>query len=222
MAEQFNDMADSVRWQMLVNAATRALREAGYAPERLPGRGRANVWAIEEGGQPKRVSIRTTRDRWFAFPPLDNGTKWKTLGDVDIVVVAALDDPDEPNSIEVYRFDAAEVRKRFDASYQARIKAGRSEPDNFGMWVGLDVDGRGLPASVGSGLASQHAPIAIYPLDQLIAGNGGEEAGNPENGGPVEPGPDTIAEVMKGARERIAMLSGVNVDAVKLSCSIET
>ena len=32
MAEQFNDMADSVRWQMLVNAATRALREAGYAP----------------------------------------------------------------------------------------------------------------------------------------------------------------------------------------------
>ena len=221
MTEQFNDMADTVRWQVLVNAATRALREAGFAPERLPGRGRANVWAIEEGGRPKRVSIRTTRDRWFAFPPLDNGTKWKTLDDVDIVVVAAVDDPDGPNSIEVYRFDAEEVRERFDASYAARIQAGRSEPDNFGMWVGLDIDGRGLPASVGSGLASEHAPIAIYSLEQLIAGNKEEASDIAEPGEATEPSQDTIAEVMKQARERIATLSGANVEAVKLSCSIE-
>ena len=221
MSEQFGNMTDSVRWKLLANAATRALREAGYSPERLPGRGRANVWAIEEGGETKRVSIRTTRDRWFAFPPLANGTRWKTLDDVDIVLVAAVDDPDEPQSIEVYRFDAAVVRKRFDASYAARIEAGRSEPDNFGMWIGLDVDGRGLPASVGSGLASEHAPIAVYSLEQLIPGHKDEAPGGAECAQSGEPRPDTIAEVMKRARERIAALSGASPGSVKLSCSIE-
>ena len=168
MNNHFNDMTSSESWQLLVNTAIRALTEAGYVPQRQPGRGRANVWTIEEGGRQQRVSVRTTRDRWFAFPPLDNGTKWKTLDDVDIVVVAAVDDSNEPNGIEVYRFDANEVRKRFDAAYSARIRAGQSEPDNFGMWVSLDVDSRGLPSSVGSGLASEYTAIAVYSLDQLI------------------------------------------------------
>ena len=218
MSSHFNDMTSSESWQLLVNTAIRALTEAGYVPQRQPGRGRANVWTIEEGGRQQRVSVRTTRDRWFAFPPLDNGTKWKTLDDVDIVVVAAVDDSNEPNRIEVYRFDANEVRKRFDAAYSARIGAGQSEPDNFGMWVGLDVDSRGLPSSVGSGLASEYPPIAVYSLDQLIP----ENRDAAPDGEDLEPSPGTIAAVMKQARGRIAALSGVNIAAVKLSCSIET
>ena len=221
MNSHFNDMTSSESWQLLVNAAIRALTEAGYVPQRQPGRGRANVWTVEEGGKQQRVSVRTTRDRWFAFPPLDNGAKWKTLSDVDIVVVAAVDDPDDPNRIEVYRFDATEVRERFDTSYAARIKAGRSEPDNFGMWVGLDVDNRGLPASVGSGLASDHAPIAVYSLDQLIPENRDAAPDGAEDGEDLEPSPGTIAAVMKQARGRIAALSGVDIADVKLRCSIE-
>ena len=221
MTTDFNSMTSSESWQVLVNAATRALKEAGYAPQRLPGRGRANVWKIEEGGQAKRVSVRTTRDRWFAFPPLNNGTKWKTLSDADIVVVASVDNPDDPNRIEVYRFDADEVRSRFDAAYKARIQAGRSEPDNFGMWVALDADSRGLPASVGSGLASEHGPIAVYPLDQLIGATGDQVTDRAEDDEAPELGPDTIAEIMMHARKRIATLSGVSVEAVKLSCAIE-
>ena len=221
MTTDFNSMTSSESWQVLVNAATRALKEAGYAPRRLPGRGRANVWEIEEGGQPKRVSVRTTRDRWFAFPPLNNGTSWKTLSDADIVVVASVDEPHDPNRIEVYRFDANEVRRRFDAAYKARIQAGRSEPDNFGMWVALDADCRGLPASVGSGLASEHEPIAVYPLDQLIGADRGKVSDRADDDNAPEPSPDTIAEIMMHARKRIAMFSGVNVEAVKLSCVIE-
>ena len=79
----------------------------------MPGRGRSNVWEVEENGRQRRVSIRTTKDRWFAFPPLQKGTKWKTLDDVDIVVVAAVDDRDDPRNVEVYRFDAEEIRRRF-------------------------------------------------------------------------------------------------------------
>src|SRR4051794_16459914 len=36
------------------------------------------------------------------------------------------------------------------------------------MWVNLGLDDRGLPASVGSGLAHKHQPIAVYPISSLI------------------------------------------------------
>ena len=221
MNESSDNTQPPVSWRELVNAAIRALKEAGHVPRRLPGRGRANVWEIEERGQPKRVSVRTTRNRWFAFPPLNGGTKWKTLSDVNIVVVAAVDDPDVPNRIEVYLFDANEVRKRFDAAYRARIEAGRSEPDNFGMWIALDEDGRNLSTSVGSGLANEHEPIAVYPLDQLTGTNRDLAPDKTDDDTP-KPAPDSIAEIMTQARERIAMLSGVSVEAVRLSCSIES
>ena len=228
MSNQFNDMSDSQTWNILVGAATRALEDNGFEPERVPGRGRSNIWEIEEYGQRRRVSIRTTKNRWFAFPPLKNGTKWKTLDDVDIAIVAAVDDRDDPRNVEVYRFDATETRERFDASYAARIEAGQTVRDDFGMWVNLDEDDRGLPASVGSGLAVAYPPIATFPLDELIAkhegeptaaSNRGESAGA---GGAASGEPHTIAEVMDWARKCIATLSGVRTEAVKLDCRIET
>lgn len=227
MSNQFNDMSDTLTWNILVGAATRALEDNGFEPERVPGRGRSNIWEIEENGQRRRVSIRTTKDRWFAFPPLKKGTKWKTLDDVDIVIVAAVDDRYDPRNVEVYRFDAAETRERFDASYTARIEAGQTVRDDFGMWVNLDEDDRGLPASVGSGLAVAYPPIATFPLEQLIAKHEGEPAGT-ENAAisraSSDPAgePHTIAEVMDWARKRIAMLSGVRTEAVKLDCRIES
>ena len=124
MANPFSEMPNHKIWTILVSAAKRALEERGLVASRLPGRGKSNVWEIEEDGRRKRVSIRTTRNRWFAFQPLSEGTQWKTLSDVEIVVVAAVDERDNPQSIEVYRFEADEVRKRFNASYAARIKAG--------------------------------------------------------------------------------------------------
>ena len=227
MSNQFNDMSDSQTWNILVGAATRALEDNGFKLKRLPGRGRSNIWEIEENGQHRRVSIRTTKNRWFAFPPLEKGTKWKTLDDVDIVIVAAVDDRADPRNVEVYRFDATETRERFDASYAARIEAGQTVRDDFGMWVSLDEDDRGLPASVGSGLAVAHPPIAIYPLEELIAEHQGkttlpDEVESTGAIGAAAGEPHTIAEVMDWARKRIATLSGVRTEAVKLDCRIES
>ena len=230
MSNQFNELPDSRTWNMLVGAATCALEGAGLAPKRVPGRGRSNIWEVEENGRHKRVSIRTTKDRWFAFPPLNSalkkGAKWKTLDDVDIVVVAAVDDRDDPRNVEVYRFDAEEVRRRFDASYAARIDAGQTVRDDFGMWLSLDEDDRGLPASVGAGLATAYPPITAFPLEELIAENAAEPAAVPDDRGtvgtPATWEPRTIAEVMDSARKRIATLSGVRIEAVKLDCRIET
>ncbi len=230
MTNRFNEMSDSKTWNILVRAARHALEENGLSPSRMPGRGRSNIWEIEEEGRRKKVSIRTTKNRWFAFPPVHGGAEWKTLDKVEIVVVAAVDDREFPQSVEVYRFDADEVRKRFDASYEARIEAGHIVRENFGMWVNLDVDDRELPVCVGAGLANEHAPIAVYQLEDVIKESstervevaaGGEEGGDNESG-PFSAAPDTIADVMEWARKRIATISGMRLEAVKLDCRLET
>ena len=228
MSNQFKELPSSRTWNILVGAATRALRRAGLEPKRVPGRGRSNIWEVEEGGRHKRVSIRTTQDRWFAFPPRKKATTWKTLDDVDIVIVAAVDDRDDPRIVEVYRFDAEEVRERFNASYAARINAGQTVRDDFGMWLSLDEDDRGLPASVGAGLATAYPPIATFPLEKLLGEINPEPAATPEDGDAAGAGvaaalePHTIAEVLDWARTHIATLSGVRKEAVKLDCRIET
>jgi hypothetical protein len=223
MSDNLDESDDQPAWGVMVGAATRGLKENGFDLKRVPGRGRANVWEITKGGKSLRASIRTSKDRWFAFPPLKRGTKWKTLDTVDVVIVAVVDDPQDAKSIEVYLFDAPEVRKRFDASYAARIKAGMTVRDNFGMWVGLDEDPRGLPASVGSGLAEKHKPLGVYRIDDLT----GESAGkNVDDSTQREQARGaaaqrTIAEVMDWARQRIASLSGVAAQSVKLDLKIE-
>ena len=221
MTNQFNDMSDSRTWAVLVGAATRALTEAGFAPKRVPGRGRSNVWEVQEDGRHKRVSIRTTKDRWIAFPPLEKGTKWKTLDDVAIVIVAAVDDSEDPRNVEIYRFDAEEVRRRFDASYAARIDAQQTVRDGFGMWLNLDVDDRGRAASVGAGLAAAYPPIATFPLEALVEPTVVPEDSETVGTATMRP-PQTIADVIDGARKHIATLAGVRMEAVKLDCRIES
>jgi hypothetical protein len=225
MANEFNKMPDQQTWSILVSAAKRALEAQGFTLTRVPGRGRSNVWQIERHGKIQRASIRTTKDRWFAFPPLKRGTKWKTLDDVDVVIVAAVDDREDPRNVEVYLFDAAEVRRRFDANYAARTKAGLIVQDNFGMWVNLDKDNRQLPASVGAGLAAEHKPIAEFSLHDLLAEGAADAELAPGDAEVSEPESDslprTIADVMDWARQRIATLSGVRMDAVKLDLKIE-
>lgn len=226
MTNQFTTMSESRKWSILAGAATRALAEAGLTPQRIPGRGRSNTWEVDEDGQPKRVSIRTTKNRWFAFQPLEKGTKWKTLDDVNIVIVAAVDDREDPRTVEVYRFDAEEVRERFDASYAARIEAGRTVRDEFGMWVNLDEGSRGRPDSVGAGLATVYPPIATFPLENLMSEPAAESAAVTDDGEAVGISTtrelETIAAVMDWTRKRIATLSGVRMEAVKLDCRIET
>lgn len=227
MGHKFNKMPDSKTWAILVGAAKTALEDRGYQMERRPGRGRSNVWQLERAGKKSLASIRTTKDRWIAFPPLAKGQRWKTLDDVDVVVVAAVNDVDDPSAIEVYEFDSKEVRKRFDDAYSARTKAGLAVKDNYGMWVGLDVDTRGGPKSVGSGLSAEYSPIATYAPEDLLESEtalADEDASdrNASTAIPSTPEPRSIADVMKWARERIASLSGAAIESVRLDLRIES
>jgi hypothetical protein len=208
----------------MVGAALRGAEENGFKMVRKPGRGLSNTWELTKAGKTRIASVRTTRDRWIAFPPLNGGKNWKTLDDVELVLVSAVDDRLNPQNVDVYLFPADEVRKRFDRSYSARVAAGHTIRDDYGMWVMLDKGDPTVPGQVGSGLASDYPAIARFSLDELQEANA-EVAREVEF---VAPGaadqiePATVGEVLTWARNRIASLSGVNTEAIKLDLRIES
>lgn len=227
MANSWNELSETARiWQVLVYAAKKGAGEAGYTMARVPGRGLSNVWNVQKDGKTQVAAIRTTRDRYIAFPPLEHGKKWKTLNDVDLVIVAATDAKKDPKNVEVYIFPANDVRKRFDESYAARIKDGHVVRDNFGMWLGLDPDHRPTPSHVGSGIIKNYKRVGLYPMETVLAeakaltwSDDDVELELAPEGDEVQP--TTIAEVMDWAREHVARIAGVRVEAVKLDLKVE-
>lgn len=143
------------------------------------------------------------------------------------MIVATVDSKEEPENIEVYIFPSDDVRKRFDAAYAARQKNGQSVKDNFGMWIGLDQDKRGIASSVGSGIIDHYECVETYAIPDLLAetkkedaiGDAGKDQEVVEANAPHEPA--TIAEVISFARNHIARLAAVPLDAVKLDLKIE-
>jgi hypothetical protein len=226
VSNSWNELSETARiWRALVHAGKKGAAEVGYTLDRVPGRGLSNVWNLQKGGKTEVASIRTTRDRFIAFPPLEGGKKWKTLDDVDLVIVATTDSKKEPKNVEVYIFPASEVRKRFDESYAARIKDGHVVRDDFGMWLSLDPDHRPTPSRIGSGIIKDYKRVAVYPMDMLLAeakaltwSDGDELLATPEVN---DAQPTTIAEVMDWAREHVARIAGVKVGAVKLDLKVE-
>lgn len=225
MANMLKEFSETVRWRLLVNSAKKAMEAQGYSLDRVPGRGLSNIWNVSKDGKSQMASIRTTRDRYIAFPPLEGGTKWKTLDDVEMVVVATVDSKEDPENIEVYLFPADDVRKRFDAHYAARKKDGQTLKDNFGMWVALDPKEPGMAASVGTGIISRYDPLAVYSITELVGDKspvatiGDEQGDDPPD--TSERSFSSIAEVMAWAREQVAQLAGVQIEAVKLDLKIE-
>ncbi len=213
-----------VKWLELVDTARRGAVDLGYKMERVPKKGLSNIWQMTKGDQSQRVAIRTTRNRWFTFLSLEGGAKWKTLDEVEMVLVAALDRQDKPQAIEVYLFTADEVRKRFDAAYKARKEADHVLNDNFGFWINLDVDKRQTATSVGSGLADDFKPIATYPLDEAVTAPATSASATTPEADQTPVGqwqPGSIAEAMDWVRHHIARIAGVKTDAVKLDLKVE-
>jgi hypothetical protein len=216
-----NDMAS---WRLMVGAAIEGAKRIGYELKRQPGRGLSNTYDGIKDGKTSTVSVRTTRDRWFAYQPVEGGTRWKTLDEAELVLVSAVDDPADPRNVDVYLFPADEVRKRFDASYAARSENGHTMRDGYGMWVKLDAGDPSVPSQVGAGLADDYPAIARFSLDELEASAPPqvveeipvplqEEASQEEAGGPAL---STVADVLTFARERIAELTKIPADAIKL------
>lgn len=216
----FNSLPEAERWQQLVNCARRALEDNGFAIRRVPGRGRQNVWITKKNGVEKTVCIRTTRDRWIAFPPLGDD-EWKTLDDVEEVVVVAVDDTELPKKAEVFIFPAKDVRNRFNDAYKARKKEGREMTLNFGMWVALDARDKGGVNDVGSGIVEHYSPISVFPLEfgsprpsriQTAPESGNDDRDTDE--------PQNVQQALQNARQQIAEITGMPLDKVHLELRI--
>lgn len=236
MTMNFKKLPTSQQGRTIIAAAKRGAEQAGYTVHRARNTAGAQIVELEKDGKRQRAAIRTTKDRWIAFVPLGGGT-WKTLDDVDVVLVAALADREDGSEIDVHLFPADDVRRRFDSAFDARVAAGHQLKTGWGMWVALDRDVRDLAYSVGSGLADDYPLIARIAVDQLVDAGKGEPAGSED---PVQDMPIerprasaelaqtvriddqmTIAEVLTAAREQIGKLAGVSPQSVKLDLKIE-
>lgn len=225
MANRLKEMGETASWRLMVSAALKGAKQDGYTLKRQPGRGLSNTYEMTKDGRTQIASVRTTRDRYIAFPPLDGGKKWKTLDAADLVLVSAVTDPADPQSVDVYLFPGAEVRKRFNASYAARIESGHTIRDNFGMWVMIDKGDNEIVSQVGHSLAIDYPAIAHFTLDELEASTepetkrmAAEASPESEDGVIIEAGPtlNTVADVLAFAREKVAALTGMPADAIKL------
>lgn len=225
MKNRLKEMGETASWRLMVSAALQGAKAAGCTMKRQPGRGLSNTYEMTKDGKTQIASVRTTRDRYIAFPPLDGGKKWKTLDAADVVLVSAVTDPTDPQAVDVYLFPGDEVRKRFNASYAARMANGHTVRDDFGMWVMIDKGDDEIVSQIGHSLAVDYPAIARFTLDELEAGvepeakqMAAEATPEPEAEVAVRTGPslNTVAEVLSFAREKIAALSGMPADAIKL------
>lgn len=209
-------------WKDMVEAAKESLEQKGLRIEKVPGRGRSNIWRAFEGDgdtQGKKVAIRTSKDRWFAFPAEPNG--WKTLDDVDMVVVATVNDRENPTHFEVFHFDQQEVRKRFDYARKFRVGAGNTVRNGYGMWISIDHVDSDLPHAAGSGLGDEHpfvfsSPIEPFLTDTVAKGKADSEVEVPDGSNDT-----SIKGVMDRTRTAIAKIAGVDVANVKLELKID-
>ena len=144
---------------------------------------------------------------------------------MDLVLVAAVDDRLNPQNVDVYLFPADEVKKRFDASYAARIENGHTVRNNYGMWVMLDKGDDAVISQVGHGIAEEYPRIANFSIDELegtvskdVRKMADEAAPEPEEAIPADAAPplNTVADVLAFAREKIAVLTGMPGDTIKL------
>jgi hypothetical protein len=187
------------------------LRQEGWKIERIPGIGKSSVRRITKGGKSRKVSIRTSQDRWIAFPRNQTDNGWITLSDVDVVLAVSVDDSDDPKFAQVHMIEGNEMRQRFDRAYKARKAAGRSIPLGRGVWVPLYHPDRTDPVTdVGGGAGLEHPPIARVPLGPSLPDSDvfaeTEEADSRDK-------PLTIAE----AKRRLAMTFGVEPSSIKIT-----
>ncbi len=212
MPDILRTLGKAERKRRLFEIGFETLQAQGWKVERVPGLGKASVRRITRGDKSLLVSIRTTQDRWIAFPPKEGGKGWITLDEVDVVLAVSVDDNAPPKVAEVHWFDATDMRARFDRAAKARRDAGYQEPKyRRGVWLPLYIADDGRPSYVGGGAAIGKEPLAIVPLDVNVSM---ATASRPDDAdGPQSDQPLTIAE----AKRRLALSLGVAEANVKIT-----
>lgn len=213
---------DESTYRFLTDAAVKAMREAGWSVSKAPGQGRSNIWNITKKGRSGSVSIRTTRNRWIAYQPQNNGKKWKTLDDVDFVCISAFsynDVSDEPGGVSVHLLDASVVQDVFRSNYTARTNEDHNVTNDFGMWICMDECEGTQAAHVGSGFATAKNLIANYVLEQADDIDISEE--KITSTARRAPGSMSVSDILDSARAEISKITGIPVEGITLDLHLK-
>jgi hypothetical protein len=197
------------RKRRLFQIGVQALQKEGWTVTREKLR-KSSVRRITKNGERKLVAIRTTQDRWLAFPSKPNGTGWITLDDVDVVLAVSVDGNVPPREALVHWLPAAEMRERFDLASKARKKAGRASSKRRGVWIPLyhRADESENVGYVGGGAGLDHPPIARVPM------NGGAAEPSLSGAGHVE-SEDRLT--IAAAKRRLSFSLGVPESSIKIT-----
>lgn len=197
--------------KLLIKAAYLALERDGWQVAKVRGR----VLKISKKGTTKQVAIRTSQDTWLAFPRTPDDASWATLSDVDMVVASSVDVPDDPRVAQVHFLDAAELVRRFDRAYEARLAAGHTIPVGRGVWVSLYRDEANEPVQrVGAGIGNLHPPVARIPLDEVESA-AGKASAEPQRSS------DPAIEVLSIAEAKLRLAKTFGVDPANIKITVE-
>lgn len=188
------------------------LRAQGWEVERVAGSGKSSMRRITKGRLSKIATIRTTQDRWFAFPRTKDDKGWLTLDDSDCVVVVSVNEKEDPKFAWVHMFDQADIKKRLDRAYKVRQSANRQIPIGRGVWISLYRKDDGSPQLAGAGAGNDFPRIAEVPLQRGESQAVAVSAEPPrDSGGSVRP--LSINEAKQG----LALTFGVDASRIKIT-----
>lgn len=168
MTNIFKDEWKRWRKRRLFQIGVELLESQGWRVTKERGLGKASVRRITRGAESLLISIRTTQDRWLAFPPKPNGKGWITLDDVDVVLAVSVDDTDDPSEAWVHWIPAEEMIARFDTAFRARKSQGRTHSGRRGVWIPLyhrESESENV-SYVGGGAGLDFPAIARVPLGE--------------------------------------------------------
>jgi hypothetical protein len=155
-------------------AAQKALRDRGYEVEVVKSLGvvPGARLKVRRDGRELQIAVRAASDRELGLIR-DRDSQWKTVPSMDAVVAAAPAQSDR-RQVEIYWFDADELRHSFDEELARRLAKKSDFSDKAPIFLPLDdrVSGRG-PRQVGlKHLAkwSAQVPAALVPQPSLQLG----------------------------------------------------
>lgn len=174
--------------------------------------GKSSVRRISKNGESKLVSIRTTQDKWIAFPPKPDRKSFITLDDVDVVIAVSVDHGDKPREALVHWLPADDMRKRFNAALKARIAAKRVQPDRRGVWIPLyerEGDNPDNVSYIGGGAGLDYPAIAHVSMNGAVAPSGADADRDTEN--------DVDLLTIGEAKRRLARTLGVPETSIRIT-----
>lgn len=182
----------------------------GWSYEKASGFGKKRIYRISRSGETYLVSAKTTQDTWFAYLPIDNGSSWQTLEDVDVVLVASVDNKENPREARVHWIPADRVSACLSASLAEALKrSNKAAHPTQGHWISLYEQADKV---TGAGLGIEFPAKRTQPMPIMQNNEKPDEISNANDGAKKSP-----KQAIEDAKKMVAEALGVDASAIKIN-----